>query len=320
MMVRYRGWLMSNRVRIVDRRGAAFTLIELLVVVAIVAVLAAILVPALSRAREQAYQVRCAANLKNFGLGIFYYVHDRSNGNGYLPLFGCEVEMYPGAYWANQILPYVKVKRSRVGQRTGFFRCPAHEAFMYVRINGRDGYGLHAGTLASEEDKRRADAGDPDAPGPQILIESMSYTGTNDMLVTGQRWPGVASEETPRRMLDLDRPYCQMLLTEASHRIAYCFRWADIVHETSHASAKVQRNYRRHYGGSSDGSNGMNWLFADGHAQWYSARSAAEQLICCVDLGRGQWTNLNYSRAVQTEKCAACPNINERRGRGDGRR
>ena len=73
---------MSNRVRIVERRRATFTLIELLVVVAIVAVLAAILLPALSRAQAQAYQVRCAANLKNFGLGIFYYVHDRSNATG----------------------------------------------------------------------------------------------------------------------------------------------------------------------------------------------------------------------------------------------
>ena len=63
----------------------AFTLIELMIVVAIIAILVAVLIPSLSRARQQAFQIRCAANLKAIGMGILYYVNDRTNGNGYLP-------------------------------------------------------------------------------------------------------------------------------------------------------------------------------------------------------------------------------------------
>ncbi|HOK80130.1 MAG TPA: prepilin-type N-terminal cleavage/methylation domain-containing protein [bacterium] len=89
------------------RKG--FTLIELLVVIAIIAILAAMLLPALSKAREKARQAVCAANMKQMMLCWRLYVDDYS---GNLP--ACDPNFvwgYPQrTTWVHLIIPYSSTK------------------------------------------------------------------------------------------------------------------------------------------------------------------------------------------------------------------
>ncbi|AQQ71759.1 PilD-dependent protein PddA [Limihaloglobus sulfuriphilus] len=66
-----------------NRYSKAFTLIELLVVISIIALLMAILMPTLSRARQQAKAVVCGTNLKTLGTVWTFYAEDN---NGYFPM------------------------------------------------------------------------------------------------------------------------------------------------------------------------------------------------------------------------------------------
>src|SRR5690606_14208383 len=127
--------LVNNRTA---SRRMGFTLIELLVVIAIIAILAAILFPVFSRARENARRASCSSNLKQLGLGMMMYSQDYDETfpalNGLTtrqttPVVDAGVFQYyavEGTYcgvWVTRIYPYVK--------STQVFLCPSNTFSAY---------------------------------------------------------------------------------------------------------------------------------------------------------------------------------------------
>lgn len=124
------------------KKRKGFTLVELLVVISIIALLMAILMPALQRVKKQAQEVTCRSNMRQIGFAITTYLHDNdynmsecythtSKSNGYFwyqP--GTVISMKPdddNSYWGTVYLDIIKQR--------DIFGCPAF-------INSAVGIGL----------------------------------------------------------------------------------------------------------------------------------------------------------------------------------
>jgi prepilin-type N-terminal cleavage/methylation domain-containing protein/prepilin-type processing-associated H-X9-DG protein len=130
------------------RHRRAFTLVELLVVIGIIALLIAILLPALSKARAQSLQVACASNLRQMGIAMTLYTNEWK----YLP--GCQAfnGNGPFAIWPTRLRNAMRTAPSSPGASGSVssggiekaFWCPANQEGFQWQLK----YGAPGGAFA----------------------------------------------------------------------------------------------------------------------------------------------------------------------------
>lgn len=174
-------------------RPHGFTLIELLVVVSIIAILAALLLPAIGMARSAARKVQCANNLRQIGLGINAYADD---WQGLYPAARSRLNggTGPQVHWFELIAPYLEVGAGTTGGEAthrsddAFDRsnvivgCPD---FQKTR-DWRPSYGINERMYLPDNDARST----WDAPGPKVHFaqSQVSHHSTRPLAAGVDAW------------------------------------------------------------------------------------------------------------------------------------
>ncbi len=152
-------------------RMHAFTLIELLVVISIIAILAAMLLPAMSIVRQSANSTLCASNQRQILLAVSAYVGEQ---DGYLPLS----HDYSGAWWykTSNLGQYLEIEGPGSGAINTFkgawrlLKCPTNTQ---SPLGGS--YGFSSRFSCDTQDQLPVGSGIP--VNPPLLLASLSHQG-----------------------------------------------------------------------------------------------------------------------------------------------
>lgn len=249
------------------RRARGFTLIELLVVISIISLLISILLPSLSRAREQAKSLHCLARLKEFGNSLGAYENTNAGAMPPPRWFPEPADLYVDPH-AGQVPGNGTGRPVEYGWAEPLF------AFTYLEpVNLPESYPAQRNLAGRRWEeyfvcKSAADNG-PNSGHYRVYLPSWSY-GTF-VLEPGGRY-GDSTRATPHRATQRDRIKPRMPLMGDANELSERgdgFGDDDCSYidagEADYAGSDGRTNGNRfsdrHYGGT-------NFLFQDLHARW----------------------------------------------------
>ncbi len=185
------------------KRLKAFTLVELLVVIGIIAILIGVLLPALSRAREAANQVKCASNLRTIGQGLSEYLAENNN---FYPTsytyYGMQLNLSAGTETPNYATQgyvhwssYIYGQKDQGNQYPGIYQSTlGWEAFQCPSINN-GGLPADEPSANNTEPGQNFDPASAGNTGPQHLPDHqaprMAYTANEAIMGRNKFVPGV---------------------------------------------------------------------------------------------------------------------------------
>jgi prepilin-type N-terminal cleavage/methylation domain-containing protein/prepilin-type processing-associated H-X9-DG protein len=225
--------------RIVKESQRGFTLIELLVVIAIIAVLASLLLPALSRAKEKASAIKCLSNLHQMGLALVLYTHDFDGG--FPPRV--TVNRWPTQlrnYYASLNLlqcPTELLQRTKSARKTNPPNVRPDDAIRAYIINGWNDY---FGPLGQNPDSLN---------GKQVKPDTLRYP--SDTIVMGEK------------KTQSDNYYMDLTEGAGNH--------VDQIERSRHSTQKRTMDAKTTNGGS-------NYTFADGSARFLKYKGSVYPL------------------------------------------
>ncbi|MCX5632067.1 MAG: type II secretion system protein [Phycisphaerae bacterium] len=238
-------------------RKKAFTLVELLVVISIIALLLAVLIPSMQKARNLAKRVTCSAYLKQCGLGLIAYANSDSGGriplaNGYKP------DYVPRT-------TYNAIKSASNDSR--IMVCPMDTSFRRVKITGLTDQTLNR-TYYMEPYPTSWDDG-------KGMLIGYFYLGGKDL----SKWTWQAMEPDAYKWtspLKISDGGATQVMVDISHRAAGAgdvYSWTEVVHRPSGYIFYYWNAGGRKIEPADLGAEGVNSLQLDGSVRWKGLKS-----------------------------------------------